>query len=192
MRPSLGMSDLANTTHWIVAVGSALLSSGVTVTAIELFTRSHVAEIENSVKEAHDRSMAVFSSGRAWRTDSVAQLLGPMTIQLDRTSRAFKRYTGKNTFLEAMVLREGNLAIRDLLLSKAHLVPPDLLGDAGCLVEHYDRWLEKFDEVRGEKSPKLSEEFVFVGPDGYAFPREAEARFRERYLALRTELYGVK
>jgi hypothetical protein len=167
-----------------------LLSSGVTVTAIELFTRRHVAEIENSVKETHDRSMAVFTSGRAWRIDAVSQLLGPMTMQLDRTSRAFKRYTGKNTYLEAMVLREGNIAVRDLLLTKAHLIPPDLLGDAGRLVEHYDRWLEKFDEVRGEKSPKLSEEFVFVGPDGFPFPSDAEARFRERYLALWTELYS--
>jgi hypothetical protein len=174
---------------WIFALLSALLSSGVTVAAIELLSRKHVVEIENSVKAEHDRSLAVFTSERAWKESSVSELLGPMTLQLDRTNRAFQRYRGKNDYLEAKVLREGNLTIRDLLLGKAHLIPPDLLDDAGRLVEHYDRWLEKFEELRGEKSPKLNEQFVFVGPDGYPFPGDAEMRFRQRYRELWNELY---
>ena len=83
---------------------SALLSSGVTVAAFELLSRRHVAEIENSVKAEYDRGLAVFTSERAWKEDAISQLLGPMIMQLDRTNRAFQRYGGNNTYLEAKVL----------------------------------------------------------------------------------------
>lgn len=78
----------------------------------------------------------------------MTELLGPVAIQLDRTQRAFQRWQAHNVFLESKVIREGNLAIRDLLLLKPHLMPPDLLTDAGLLIEHYDRWLEEFARVR--------------------------------------------
>jgi hypothetical protein len=168
---------------------TAVLSSGLTVTAVELLARRHVTTIEETVKGEHARELAVFNSERAWKEKAVAELLGPMIIQLDRTRRAFERYDRKNRYLEAKVLREGNLTVKDLLLSKAHLIPPDLLDDAGRFVEHYDRWLEKFDELREAKRPKLDEPFVFVGPDGYPFPHDAEERFKQRYLGLWAELY---
>src|SRR3954453_12311963 len=71
-------------------------------------------------------ALDVWRSQRGWRENSVIQLLGPVYIQLDRTKRAFDRWDGKNLFLEAEVIKNGNLAIRDLLLSKPHLIPPEL------------------------------------------------------------------
>ena len=41
-------------------------------------------------------------------------------------------------FLEAKVVKVGNEVIRNLLLEKAHLIPPELLNDADKLIEHYD------------------------------------------------------
>ncbi len=79
----------------------------------------------------------------------LAELLQPILIQLDRTHAAFSRWTGKNLYLEAKIIREGNLAVRDLLISKAELIPADLVSHANKLIVHYDRWLEEFDRLRG-------------------------------------------
>ena len=79
------------------------------------------------------------------------------------------------------VIREGNLAIRDLLLTKGYLIPPELLNDAGMLVEHYDRWLEEFEKKRSSEEPDLDSAFVFVGPQGFRFPSESEAKFKDKF-----------
>jgi hypothetical protein len=101
-------------------------------------------------------------------------------MQLQRTNRAFRRWTSKDLGLEAQVIREGNRTIRDLFLANGHLVPPELMEDAMRLIEHYDAWLLKFDAIRGEGS-KSDEDFVFVGPDGYPFPHEAESHVKEAF-----------
>ena len=136
------------------------------------------------------RRTDIFRSQRGWKERSVSDLLAPIHMQLERTGRAFKRYEAKNTFLEAKVLREGNVTIRDLLLKNAHLIPPHLLEDASRLVEHYDRWLEEYAKVRDEQSPSLDSPFVFVGPQGFPFPSDAEARFHETFHKYWRDLYS--
>src|SRR3954449_2846055 len=81
------------------------------------------------------RRTEIFRSRRSWKERSVSELLGPLHMQLVRTKRAYDRYTARNIFLEAKVLYQGNLAIRDLLLQAPHLIPPDLLEDAARLIE---------------------------------------------------------
>lgn len=87
------------------------------------------------------------------------------------------------------MIREGNQTIRDLLLEKGYLIPPELLEDAGKLIEHYDVWLEKFEEQRGSEKPDLESSFVFAGPEGYPFPRQAADRFQEMFRAYWNDLY---
>jgi len=89
------------------------------------------------------------------------------------------------------VIGEGNRTIRDLLLSKGHLIPPDLLNEAGLLIEHYDRWIEEFEKKRLSENPDLKTPFIFVGPDGFAFPVQAEKGFRDAFHQLWNELYAV-
>mgnify|MGYP000984665018 CR=1 FL=1 len=63
------------------------------------------------------------------------------------------------------------------------------MSDAADFVEHYDAWLEEFDRWRVEKEQGVDDPtFIFVGPSGYSFPREAKRRFRERLDSLRREL----
>lgn len=112
-------------------------------------------------------------------------------MQFERTHKAFNRWTKKNLYLEAQVVLDGNRTIRDLLLTKGHLIPPELMKEACSLVEHYDAWLEKFDNLRGSNGDSSSESFVFVGPEGYPFPREAELKFKETFRKLQNELYDV-
>ena len=57
------------------------------------------------------------------------------------------------------------------------------------MLEHYDAWLEEYGRQRGD--PYTSgEKFVFVGPLGYPFPKEAERAFIHACNDLRSELYG--
>lgn len=136
------------------------------------------------------RKTDIFRSHRTWKERSVAELLGPLYMQFERTKRAFKRYDANNTYLEAKVLREGNLAIRDLLLRNSHLIPPNLLDDAARLVEHYDRWLEEFERLRSSPPSESDTPFVFVGPKGFLFPSDAEDNFKAAFRESWNELYA--
>jgi len=158
----------------------AALISGTVVSAVAgvLFT-GYVTRVTEEVR-----------SQRTWKERSVGELLGPMNIQFERTKRAFDRWKEKNLYLEAKVIKSGNETIRDLLLTKGYLIPPELLDDAGKLAEHYDVWLEIFERQRGGKEPDLKSEFTFAGLEGFPFPRDAETRFREKYRQYWNELYG--
>ena len=147
--------------------------------------------MESEIKHQFDEHLKVFKSTRLWKENCLSQLLGPTVMQLERTKRAFARWNGKNLYLEAKIVREGNVTIRDLLLSKGHLIPPELMEHAAKLVEHYDRWLEEFDAKRTIESPNSTDTFVFVGPQGFPFPREAERKIIETFRRLQHELYGI-
>jgi len=167
------------------------LLSGSFISAILAFIfLRRTKQVEAEIKSQYDKSMALFQSNRLWKEKSISELLGPIYVQFDRTNRAFTYWNEQNLFLEAKVIMAGNLAIRDLLLSKIHLLPMDLWGDAGKLIEHYDRWLEEFDRLRNSENPDLKTKFVFVGPKGFPFPKEAERHFKEKFTLLWAELYG--
>ena len=146
--------------------------------------------VESEIKAHFDEAFKVFESKRSWKQQILFELLGPMVMQFERTKRAFTRWDKKSLYLEAKVVREGNLAIRDLLLGKGHLIPPHLMADAASLIEHYDAWLEEFDAIRGG-SASGDAEYVFVGPKGYGFPGEAETHFKEEFRKVQHDLYDV-
>ena len=160
--------------------------------------RPHVSWYDPEVTQSHgaqggQREPQVSGDRARERTRQeqvFSELLASVVMQLERTKHAFARWQSQNLYLESEIIRKGNLAVRDLLLAKAHLVPPDLASDARSLVTHYDRWLEEYERVRGGAEPDLDEPFVFVGPKGYPFPARSEQRFRERFEQLRQTLYG--
>ncbi len=172
---------------------TALLSSAVMSTIIGLLFRGYTTRVETRIKSQYSR-----------KEQAVIELLAPLNMQFDRTDRAFKRWEEKNNYtdrafkrwkekniyLEMKVVKVGNETIRDLLLIKGHLIPPDLREDAGKLIEHYDVWLEKFEKQRLSENPDLNASFVFVGPDGYPFPADAENKFRDRFKTYWHDLYG--
>ena len=141
------------------------------------------------IKRRFTTILEVWRSQRGWKERAVTELLGPVYMQLDRTKRAFDRWDGKNLFLEGEVVRKGNLAIRDLLLEKPHLIPPELRNDASALMQHYDVWLEEFDRVRKSDAPNQPS-FVFAGPSGYPFPTSADANFRATFRDYWDSLYA--
>ena len=149
---------------------TAILSSAVISTIIGVMFQGYKTRAEARAKSQY-----------SWKEQSVTDLLAPLNMQFDRTQKAFKRWGEKNLYLEMKVVKVGNETIRDLLLLKGHLIPPNLREDAGRLIEHYDVWLEKFEKQRLSENPDLNAPFVFVGPDGYPFPSGAEKNFRDTF-----------
>jgi hypothetical protein len=168
---------------------SALVSSSVAAAVVGVIFVRRNKQIEAKIKHHMDFVTAEATSHRTWKERSVADLLGPVYMQLDRTRRAFERWTAKNLFLEAKAIREGNIADRDLLL-KNGLIPGELLPDAGRLIEHYDRWLEEYEKGPAAQNPDLDAPFIFVGPQGHPFPRDAEERLKVKFTRLWAELYN--
>lgn len=175
---------------FIQMVSAAILSGAVISAILGIMFQGRAKRIEAEIKNQFEESLESFRSKREWKEKSVSELLGPIYMQLDRTERAFNRWTSKNLYLEMKVIREGNSTIRDLLLEKGHLIPPQALNEAGKLIEHYDRWLEEFEKQRLTDNPDLETPFVFVGPAGYPFPREAQSKFRELFKRYWEELYA--
>jgi hypothetical protein len=167
------------------AILGAIISGSVIATVLGILLQRRTEEIKSEYARTHE----VFQSTRAWKERAVSELLGPMYIQFDRTRRAFDRWGELNLFLEAKVIFVGNITIRDLLLTRAHLIPPDLREDAGKLIEHYDRWLEEFEKLRGTKDPDLATPFTFAGPAGFPFPSDAEEKFKVAFSKFWKGLY---
>ena len=146
--------------------------------------KEQTKETEN-IKNNFEQKFSIFTTEREWLRMVVAELLGPLYIQFERTKRASERWDRKNLYLEAHVIKEGNTVIRDLLLTKGHLIPKELLLHAGELIDHYDGWLEKFEEVKRQRDEGKDVTFVFT----YDFPRSAETAFKSTFLELRARLY---
>ena len=168
---------------------AGLLSGAVLSTILGFLFVGKMTRVEETVKSEFQTGIEIFKSQRSWKEQSISELLGPVNMQLDRTDRAFKRWTAKNLYIEAKVIREGNITIRDLLLEKGHLIPPELLEDAGRLVEHYDVWLELFEKQRVFEKPDLSTPFVFAGPKGYPFPKKSADIFQKTFRQYWEDLY---
>src|SRR5262245_23193962 len=173
-----------------VTLGGLLGSSVATAILGAIFLRRNKT-VESEIKAHFDRQFNVFQSTRAWKQQALFELYGPLMMQFARTKAAFDRWNHKDLFLEGQIVRSGNQVIRDTLLTKGHLIPPPLIPHATRLVIHYDAWMEEFDRVRGAGAKASDTEFVFVGPQGYPFPREAESAFRAEFERLQRELYGV-
>lgn len=170
---------------WEVTLGG-LLGSGIASTIVGAVLVRRAQRIQREVEEV----FAVRASQRTYSQQALFELFGPIKMQFLRTQRAFRRWRARNDILEASVLRTGNLAVRDLLLAKGHLIPPELLDHAASLIEHYDAWLEKFDRERGSDK-QGGPAFIFVGPDGYPFPRPAQTAMLEEADRLQRDLFGV-
>jgi hypothetical protein len=182
-----GFADSTSTRQMTLsAFIGALISSGVVTFIGEQAAARRTERVVQQVRA----EFAKRESLDEWKRQSLASLLGPAIMQLDRTRRAFLRYEANKRFLESEILYKGNLAVRDLLLTNAYLIPPELSVVSGKLVEHYDRWLEEYDRVRGPRSRALNEPFVFAGDKGYPFPSEADSLFKAAYRRLWTDLYA--
>lgn len=156
---------------WTAVIGG-LVGGSLTAALVTALTTRQVTKAKSEVEDTFKRIVEVRDSRRAL----LEEVLGPVCAHLNRTGIAFSRWNKRNLALEAGIILESNRQIRDTLLSKYHLLTPELRRSANSLIEHYDMWLEEYERVRGA-NPSSDQEFVFVGPGGYPFPHEAEKAF---------------
>jgi hypothetical protein len=168
---------------------SAIASGSVAAAVIGIIFHRRTKAIEQELRVQAEALLVITKSTRQWHEESLSRVLGPVAMHLMRTKRAFERWNSQQLFMEIEVIGNSNRTIRDLLLANGHLIPGELLDHASRLVEHYDAWLEEFEEKRRSEKPDLRATFVFAGPKGYPFPRDAERAFIEKFEGLRSELY---
>ena len=128
----------------------------------------------------------------SWK-EKACEAMGSIYFQMQRSSLAFERYVKAKTpeerhYIEQEVLLKSNSAVNNLILTQGYLIAPELLENTKKLLNHYDAWVEKYQRMR--VTSQSEEKFVFVGPDGYPFPKELEQQLADHYLRLWNELYG--
>jgi hypothetical protein len=103
---------------------------------------------------------------------------------LGQSAVAYKEYlqNGK-TFKHAQMLKIYNEKIKELLLENRHLLSNELQENSKALIEHYDIWLEKWNDLAQKLNPLPDDEFVFANE--FTFPRKAAVAFEMEYNRLK-------
>ena len=115
------------------------------------------------------------------------KLTGQIYMNLKRSAAAYKEYLhGGKTFMFAMILRQYNEKIRELILEKGWLLPAGLQEDGLALVSHYDIWMQKWDELKKSLNPSPDDQFVF--PNNATFPKDAARNIEEAYQLLKQQI----
>ena len=162
----------------IEAAVNGIVVSGI----IGFFLLKRDERIKNTIQEEFKKRDIFFNAQFDFKQRSVEELLGPVMMQLKRSSITLGSYKPNDSYREA-ILKECNENIRALLLSKAFLIPSSLLPDAAEFIKHYDRWLQAYHELRVVQNDK-EKAFVFT----FDFPHKAEENFLKKYNDFREEL----
>ncbi|GAB0157420.1 hypothetical protein CHRYSEOSP005_26950 [Chryseobacterium sp. Alg-005] len=171
-------------------LGSTITTTLITSVIVYFFhkrTEKQNALIKREFEKLSQKDNAHFE----WRKNTV-ELLGQVYIHLNRTSLGFKNTYSKlkkyDPFYENEIMYHSNKHIRDVLISNGHYLPPDLLDEATKLIEHFDAWLTKYNQVRTiEKNDQIKQ--IYVGPDGFRFPENAEKMFKDKYVEMFNSLH---
>jgi hypothetical protein len=83
----------------------ALLSSGVVTFIGEYLAARRAEHVVQEVRAEFQHQEQVTE----WKRQSLALLVAPVVMQLDRTRCAFLRYEANNRFVESEILYKGNL-----------------------------------------------------------------------------------
>lgn len=114
-------------------------------------------------------------------------LLMPLIANFDKTHKAFTKYFDDPKAEDDLL--SGNRGNLDILSENMELIPTNFKNDALKLVEHYNAWLEEYNRIRlGNDSDKPESRFVFAGPNGFPYPKDAERKFRELHKLYADEL----
>ncbi|MCT4625361.1 MAG: hypothetical protein N4A46_17185 [Schleiferiaceae bacterium] len=120
----------------------------------------------------------------------VYNVLLPLEVYFKRTGSLFKTWISKEPknpdIAIEQYLHEANTSLQSILLENLEHLPESLHESANQLINHLNAWLIEYDELRPKGKRKLEPAFVFVGPKGYGYPREAEQKFLDHLNSLRS------
>ncbi len=170
-------------------LGSSIVTTVLT-SGIAYYFHKKTERGTAEVKREFERLAQIQSSDFEWRK-KVTELLGQVYIHLNRSRMAFEhtycRLKAYDAVFEDEVIYHSNKLLRDTLLANGNHLPPELLEQASMLIEHYDAWLVKYEKLRKQQKDNSTVQ-IYVGPDGYPFPVDAEELFKEKYQELFREL----
>jgi hypothetical protein len=166
--------------QWRLNISEFLISHMEQIFSNDLQTRTRVRDVVRLAFPAEITAMLFTRIDRM----ALEELFSPLVLQFKHTTEAFERWSSKNLYRDTKIIRDGNTIARDLLIDRAHLVPPDLAEDARKLIEHYDRWLEEYQRRVGDAEPDDNAQFPFAGPMGHPFPIDSKRRFVQQFEML--------
>ncbi len=170
-------------------LGSSIVTTVLT-SGIAYYFHKKTERGTAEVKREFERLAQIQSSDFEWRK-KVTELLGQVYIHLNRSRMAFEhtysRLQEYDAVFEDEVIYHSNKLLRDTLLANGNHLPPELLEQASKLIKHYDAWLVKYEKLRKQQKDNSTVQ-IYVGPDGYPFPIDAEELFKEKYQELFREL----
>lgn len=171
------MEDLLKT-----ILGSSIITTILT-SAIVYYFHKKTERTNSEIRHEFDRLARIQSTDFEWQKQTT-ELLGQVYTHLNRTRLAFENTYRKlkkyDANFEDEIMYTSNKKVRDILLENGHHLPPELLGEASKLIEHYDAWLIKYHTIRKVNNDQTTIH-VYVGPDGLGFPDKAEGMFKEKY-----------
>ena len=100
---------------------------------------------------------------------------------------------------DAILLEESNRQLRDLLLTKGHLMlQRNVRGAAHCFIEHYDSWLRRaaaplvIGKAKREQGQRVDSIIIPSVPDSgcLGFPDGQDSIVIRRFYDLQRTLYG--
>lgn len=162
----------------IKVVFQAIMVSGI----LGYFFLNREERLKKTIEAEFKKRDTFFNAQFDYKRRALEELLGPIMMQLKRSSIAFTSYKANDHYRES-IFKQCNEAIRDLLLEKGYLIPPDLQSEAGDFLQHYDGWLQHHHQLR-EVDKDMDKPFVFT----HDFPRTAEKAFNKKYMLYRNEL----
>lgn len=160
---------------WRIFIAQTLVASLLSASIIGAFVQYAINQAEFS---------------RSWKQRQLSEVIAPVVMHLDRTSRVAARYgQDPESYFDAQIMRDSNATVRNILLTKGDLIPDDLLEYSHKLVEHFDVWIRQFDEkaVREKPNPDSQFDVGFAKPE---FPEQAVPAFQKYFVKLRDELHG--
>ncbi|WP_027381711.1 hypothetical protein [Chryseobacterium daeguense] len=171
-------------------LGSTIVTAFFTAVIAYFFSRK--TENQNAVIRREFEALSKKDNSYfEWRKNTV-ELLGQVYLHLNRLKDAFKNKYSKineyDPFYEDEIIYSSNKHIRDLLINNGHFLPPELLDEATKLIEHFDIWLNKYHQLRILQKDMQSKQ-IYVGPDGFRFPENAEKMFKEKYIEMFNDLH---
>jgi hypothetical protein len=94
--------------------------------------------------------------------NEVVNFLGVVITQINRSNFAYKSYIESgNIFMYAKILKTSNDELRDLLVSKSHLLPLERYRNALALIHHIDVWSVLWEDAFLLLSPSINSVFKF-------------------------------
>jgi hypothetical protein len=112
----------------------------------------------------------------------VSEILGPLNMHFKRGEAAYQNFhLDGRQFLFASILRDNNRAIRQLILTKGHLLPIEQQQHAIDLVAHLDIWLALWEDLAASKVHRPEDKFSF---ESCKYPKESVVALKEFYLSI--------